>query len=98
MDLKKIIQSSHSKSDVCRKLNLPVNGSSIRKVNKIIKDNNFDISHFNLKFNQTKYPFIKKICPVCYLEFITQKNHRREKTTCSYSCSNTFFRSVLREC
>jgi hypothetical protein len=93
MDLKKIIQSSHSKSDVCRKLNLPVNGSSIRKVNKIIKDNNFDISHFNLKFNQTKYPFIKKICPVCDLEFITQKNHRREKTTCSYSCSNTFFRS-----
>jgi hypothetical protein len=89
MDLKQIIQLSHSKSEVCRKLNLPVNGSGIRKVNKIINDNNFDISHFS----QTKYPFIKKRCPVCGFEFITQKNHPREKTTCSYSCSNTFFRS-----
>ena len=38
MSLKQIIESSYSKSEVCRKLNLPVNGSGIRKVNKIIED------------------------------------------------------------
>lgn len=37
------------------------------------------------------YERIVKACPVCFLPFVTRKNHKREKTTCSHSCSNTFF-------
>jgi hypothetical protein len=39
------------------------------------------------------YDRIVKKCPVCEKDFETIVNHRNEKTTCSYSCSNTFFRS-----
>lgn len=42
---------------------------------------------------KTIYETITKKCPVCSTEFTTKKGHKREKMTCSYSCSNTFFRS-----
>jgi hypothetical protein len=92
--LKKIIEESHSKSDVARALKLPINGSGLRKVSKIIKD--YDTSHFDVYWknkNSLKYERIKKNCPVCNKEFETQKGHVKEKTTCSYSCSNTYYRS-----
>jgi very-short-patch-repair endonuclease/uncharacterized Zn finger protein (UPF0148 family) len=38
------------------------------------------------------YPLIKKTCPVCGSEFETKSGHKKEKTTCSYSCSNRHFR------
>jgi len=38
-----------------------------------------------------RYEVIIKKCPVCKNPFNTKKGHKREKTTCSYSCSNTFF-------
>ena len=40
-----------------------------------------------------KYPKIKKTCPVCGSEFETRLGHPREKTVCSHSCANTYFRS-----
>jgi hypothetical protein len=40
-----------------------------------------------------KYPKIKKICPICENEFETRLGHPREKTVCSHSCANTYFRS-----
>ncbi len=43
--------------------------------------------------NSLRYERIKKICPICENEFETLKGHKKEKITCSYSCSNTFFRS-----
>ena len=92
--LKKIIENAHNKSDVARALNLPINGKGMRKVSEIIKD--YDTSHFDAYWthkNNLKYEKIKKICPVCDAEFETQKGHKKEKTTCSYSCSNTFHRS-----
>jgi hypothetical protein len=37
---------------------------------------------------------VKKTCPVCEQEFVTYKfGGQRIKTTCSYACANTFFRS-----
>lgn len=36
---------------------------------------------------------MKKICPVCGEKFTTKKRHKKEKETCSYGCSNTYFRS-----
>jgi len=39
------------------------------------------------------YNRIIKSCPVCDNEFETKQGSPREKTTCSHSCSNTYFRS-----
>ena len=41
------------------------------------------------------YEPIEKQCPVCDTLFITGKGSPREKMTCSYSCSNTYFRSGI---
>ena len=40
-----------------------------------------------------KYPKIIKICPICENEFETRLGHPREKTVCSHSCANTYYRS-----
>jgi hypothetical protein len=42
-----------------------------------------------------RHPRVTKTCPVCRQEFVTVSPHPKEKTTCSRSCSNTFFRSGL---
>ena len=91
-----IFKNSYSKSDVAREMGWHVNGNGIRKVNNLINNYSIDISHFDRSRKQRekrKYKIIKKECPVCGDEFETQKGHKREKTTCSYSCSNTHFRS-----
>ena len=44
----------------------------------------------------TKWKKIIKNCPICSTEFETQKGHPREKTTCGYSCSNTYFNGKTR--
>ncbi len=46
-----------------------------------------------MTYNQykSKYQKIVKICPVCKTEFVTSAGHKKEKTTCSHGCSNTFF-------
>lgn len=41
--------------------------------------------------SQKIYEKIVKICPVCKTKFTTQLNHKKEKTVCSTSCSNTYF-------
>ena len=88
-----MIQDCYSKSDICRKFDWPINGSGLRKAQKFIDDNDFDISHFDTHRLARKWKIIKKKCPVCSKIFETQDGHPREKTTCSYSCSNTYFRS-----
>ncbi len=45
MNIEKIIKESHSKSDVARALNIPINGSGMKKVAFIIKG--YDITHFD---------------------------------------------------
>jgi len=40
-----------------------------------------------------KYKIITKKCPICEKEFETKLGHSREKTVCSHSCANTYFRS-----
>jgi hypothetical protein len=36
---------------------------------------------------------VKKVCPVCTSEFETYSFGKSSKTTCSYACANSFFRS-----
>ena len=82
------LNNMHSLSDVCRHFDWPANGTYLRKVKEIVSK--LDCSHFRRKF---KYKRITKVCPVCSSTFETQEGHIREKTTCSYACSNTYFRS-----
>ena len=54
----------------------------------------FLLNHFDGgRSKNTIYQTIVKICPVCDTEFETLEGHSREKTVCSHSCSNVFFRS-----
>jgi hypothetical protein len=93
-DILTIFKESKSKSDVCKKLGYHINGTGFRKVHKLIDEHNIDISHFgNGSEKLMKYERITKKCPVCESEFETKKNHKREKTTCSYACANSYFRS-----
>ena len=91
----KIVKESVSKSEVCRKLGIAGNGTGLRKISTLSEQYGVDISHFSHKaamnkFN-SKYELIIKSCPVCGATFEALKGHKKEKTTCSYSCSNTFF-------
>lgn len=87
------IPKANTMSDLLRWFDLADNGRNRKTLKDIIEKNKFDISHFKY-VPKNKYERIKKICPVCEGEFEALKNHPRdEKTTCSYSCSNTYFRS-----
>src|ERR1700748_1669210 len=66
------------------------NGKLNKNINDIISELKLSTDHFGFEY-VIKYPFIKKICPVCNIEFETQLGHRYEKTTCSSKCSNTYF-------
>ena len=89
-------KQSKTKSDVCRKLKFHINGSGYRKVNALIKEYSIDISHFdNGLSKKIKYQTIIKKCPVCGKSFKDKKAAPRVKTTCSYACANTFFRSDI---
>jgi hypothetical protein len=93
-EIRLIFNESTSKSDVCRKLKLPLNKRGFNKVDGYIETLKVDTSHFDKGVSKRiRYEQIEKCCPVCGEKFMTQKNHQREKITCSRSCSNTFFRS-----
>ena len=87
------INKCYSLSDVCHLLNISRNGANSKKVRKLLKNLNLDTTHFGKNPKRFKYKRIIKSCPVCQKKFETLKDNLREKTTCSYSCSNTYFRS-----
>lgn len=95
MDFKEIIKICYSISDFCKMLGFHQNGLGMKKAKQIINEHNLDISHFDKGLRKKlKYEKIVKVCPVCNSNFETQKRgDRREKKTCSVSCSNTKFRS-----
>ena len=87
------INDCYSYSDVVRKLGKSVNGTSSKYAKKLISENSLDTSHFRLGVANIRYKVIEKVCPVCGNTFKAQEGHKREKQTCSHSCSNTYFRS-----
>ena len=97
MNLEEEIKNCYSLSAFCKVLGLHNNGNNIKKVKKIILNNNLDSSHFNGNLKaKIKYETIEKNCPVCEKKFTSQKREDRyKKTTCSYACSNTYFRTGI---
>jgi hypothetical protein len=89
--MEEIIKNSETLAQAVREIFGFDNGTSRRKMKKLIEDNNIDISH--LRSKPLIYKRIIKKCPVCGKEFEGLIGSARQKTTCSYSCSNTHFRS-----
>lgn len=94
-EVQKLINISFSKSDACKNLSLSINGRGFRELEEIIKRFDINIEHFNRGYDKRKikYPIVEKKCPVCQTTFKTKQGAKKEKETCSYSCSNSFFRS-----
>jgi hypothetical protein len=85
---------ARSRSDVCRILGFSINGAGLRKVNKWKDEYLINIDHFVTGAEKNrKYPLIDKECPVCKKIFQTSQALKKNKTTCSQSCANTYFHS-----
>ena len=97
--LKQIVVESHSYADCIRALEWNDNGIERRKLKSILDEYNICRDHFDSQYNKKlrlKYEEITKLCPVCDKPFVTKKDHPREQTTCSKSCSNTYFNGISR--
>ena len=81
----KAFKKAKSKSDVCRTLEIPINGSGMRKINAWIDEFDIDVSHFDGgSSRRIKYPVKIRTCPVCGDEFETKIGNSEERKTCSY--------------
>ena len=97
-NLNKIVKESRSRREVLEKLGYKnFNGRDYTKLNKELKKQKIEINHFssNGSYKTIKYKIIDKICPVCNVSFKTKEGSSREKTVCSLSCSNTYFRTGI---
>ena len=96
-ELKEIIKECDSKSEFARKLGYKsTSGNVLKTIDRCIDKHNLNDEHlinWRAQKDKIKYKRIVKQCPVCGKEFKTKAGHKREKTTCSYACSNTYFRS-----
>lgn len=89
--MEKIIKNCDTLSEAIKKTLGFDNGNNRKKFKQLVEEFNIDISH--LRSRPLRYQRVVKKCPVCENEFEVLLNHPREKTTCSHSCSNTYFRS-----
>jgi hypothetical protein len=87
----KIVSMFSTKRDIYNHFGIPENGTSSRLIKTKIDETGAKLK----PRNRFKYKVITKECPVCGKSFTAQLNHPREKTTCSYACANTFFRSGI---
>lgn len=83
-------KKSSSKREIAKLLNLVINGTTMKYINKMLIELDLKIP---IKVHKKKYERIDIKCPVCKKIFTTQLNHPKSKKTCSYSCSNTYFRT-----
>ncbi len=70
------------------------NGVLNKDLKDAVKRLGLNTDHFSLGGNTRKYPLVKKNCPVCNNEFVVAKGSQKEETTCSRSCSNTYFHEL----
>jgi hypothetical protein len=89
--MEEIIKNCKTISEAVRNTLGYDNGRTRKKFLSIVEEQNLDITH--LRSKPLLYERVIKECPVCGKEFEDLVGHPRQKTTCSYSCSNTHFRS-----
>lgn len=86
-----VVSQFQTKAEIFKHFGLPNNGTYTRLINQLLIEHNI-----TLQPKQLKYPIQTKICPVCTKSFDTYIGRKDEKTTCSHSCSNTYFNGVVR--
>ena len=91
MELQDIINSCETKTEAIKKIYGYHNSKSSKKFIELVEENNLDISLLTSK--SPKHKRFYRNCPVCDTKFIT--NEKENKITCSYSCSNSYFRSGI---
>ena len=84
--INKIASTTTSISELLRVLGVVENGN-IRKLTKQL------FGSLQFKEKELKYKRITKTCPVCKKPFVAYLGSPKEKTVCSYACSNTLYRS-----
>lgn len=87
-----IVDNSLATRQVLYKLGYSNKGQYVQIVNHFLLENDLDISHFTPN-GRPLVPKVEKICPVCNNKFKTEPRKVDEQVTCSYSCSNTYFRT-----
>jgi hypothetical protein len=95
VDFINAVTLSKTKTELCQKLGMPLNGNSFKKINRRIKELNLDISHFlstrDLNKLRRKYTSENRNCPVCNESFKAVLNPQKKiQQTCSHKCSNIF--------
>jgi len=91
-EAKGILESVNSKKEFAKELGYDYyGGTSSKKVNNIFKEYNLTTENFDRGKKNRKYPREEKECPVCEETFKTKIGSPKERTTCSYSCSNKHF-------
>ena len=89
--MEEIIKNCKTLSEAIKGIYNHDNGRNRKKFLSLVEEKKIDISH--LRSRLLHYERVIVECPVCGNEFENLLNHPRQKTTCSHSCSNTFFRS-----
>lgn len=98
-ELEKIVSKSDSWSQFARNLGIKsYNGTIGRFVKNLACEHGLNTEHFDggkerQRKQNTKYPLVEKSCKVCFATFKTRVGSPKEQHTCSYACSNTYFRS-----
>jgi hypothetical protein len=88
-----LIKTFNSNTQVLLYLGYKKKGQYISIVRKYLYDNNIDTTHF-IDSGKAAKPQLEKVCLVCNKKFTLVNNAKTQKqVTCSYSCSNTYFRS-----
>jgi len=86
----KAISESCSISEIMRKLGICRNTINQRMVKDVADKHNLQIP---LNGRKSKYSEFSKTCPVCGKDFVTTDDPSEAKITCSYLCSNRYFRT-----
>ena len=82
--MKEDILKSKNKSDVCRLINVPINGVGMKKVEKLLEEYGISLDIFNKKKMYNKNP---KLCKECKKEIPYNK---KGNDFCNSSCSATY--------
>lgn len=97
-ELTSALTKSLSMSDVIKLIGLPYNGKSAKRLNELFRLYEMDTTSLSPGAKaklRTKYPIVKKTCPMCEKSFETRSGHPKEATCCSRKCSNKFFAKPL---
>lgn len=88
-----VLDEHSSLNSLFAELGLTVNSRTRTKIIFYFQDKGLDCSRILSYKKAHKYPIETVSCPVCGNPFECSVGSPRQKQTCSYSCSNTMFRS-----